>query len=773
MRLSVLTTLLLFGLFPVLGMAQSTDDFEAVNKEEEKALKRAVRYLQNSDFHGAKIELQKAAAENPSNPFTMFWLGKSYFETREPSKAWPLIDAMMKVDPNFYPEQPYIYARLLHKMGRTEEAKGYYKKAIVSYESTDPLYAEIENYIRQCEHATTMLEDTLWIKVNNLGEQVNTPMPEYAAVITPNDSLMFFTSRRWGNLGGVAIDDIPFEDIYMAKMQPDGSWGSAQNLGKDVNYRFHDGTNAISPEGDKFYMYRSKNGGGIFVANLKDNNLVKPVENIGKPIKTKYYEPSAVLNETGGMLFFSREAPGGYGGLDLYWATRGADGEWSAGRNMGPVLNSPFDDDAPFLWADGKTLFFASKGHDGYGGFDIFKTTMNTDSSWTKPINVGYPINSTGDDIYFTLLPDSVTGYFTSDRMTGRGEKDIYRFKPNEAPKPTPALCGTLVDSLRNIPLGGEIRLVQRDTRDTIAILFPEEADGYFAMDSLKEGMVIDIFAGSNGYYNKIDQVTIGDATQCTRKVVTLSKQKMQVGQVVVLNNVFFDFDKASLRPISKNTLENVAKLMKENPGLKIRINGHTDHVGTNDYNQKLSEARAKSVVSYLMTEQGISKDRLDYKGFGEEKPLPQFRGDLNRQRNRRVEMEVLAIGKSGLEVVVDTTTRHCYVNAENYGDIPGVQRQNVVSGKVVLSGSNAPLSANIRVYDPKLNLIVATTTTNPKTGYYTVQVSPGVKYRIEASASGTEALILNVDVPARVSPQHTELNFQLKSGNSGRISMK
>jgi outer membrane protein OmpA-like peptidoglycan-associated protein len=762
--------LVIFGSVPTV-QAQHKSEFEAINKTEKKALKRALKALRISDYYGAMLELEKAYAENPSSPFTMYWLGKSYFEVRQHNKAWPLVSDMVRVDPNYHPELPFIYARLCHIRGNIEEALVYYKKALVNYEQSDvKLFESVKNYIRQCENARTMKQDTLNVDVLNLGKDVNSPMPDYAQVVTPNDSLMFFTSRRWENLGGVAVDDLPFEDVYMSKIGDDGKWTGAVNLGPDVNHRFHDGSNAISPTGDKVYLYRSKNGGGIFVGDIKDNTLQKPIRNIGKPIKSKYYEPSASLNEDGGILFFVREAPGGYGGLDLYWSKRGADGKWQPGRNLGPVVNTPFDDDAPFLWADGKTLFFASKGHNGYGGFDIFKTVLQSDSTWSKPVNLGYPINSTGDDVYFVLMPDSTTGYFTSDRVTGLGDKDIYRFAPSPPrtiAERLPSLCGTLLDSLQRVPIGGEIRLVHAMTRDTVAILHPEDADGYFAADSLVPGQTYDILAESNGYFKKIDQVTIGETPgECTRKVVELVQLK--VGDTFVINNVFFDFDKSSLRDISQNSLDNLVQLMKDIPSMKITVHGHTDHVGSDQYNLALSDARARSVANYLMTKGGISRERLAWKGHGERNPIVECKGDLNRQKNRRVEIEVTAIDKPGVNILVDTTTRHCYVNAVNYGDIPGVQHLNPVSGKVLGMG-NKPLAARLRVYDPELNLIVAHGKTNPTTGYYSFMLSPGVKYRIEAKAEGFEADILDVMVPVKLSPAHTTLNFQLQSG----ISMK
>ncbi|MBX3102271.1 MAG: OmpA family protein [Bacteroidetes bacterium] len=743
---------------------QDKSDYEAINKTERKALKKAVKALKVDDYYGAMLELEKAYAENPSSPFTMYWLGKSYYEIRQPGKAWPLVSDMVRINPSYHPELPYLYARLSHIRGNLEEALVYYKKALVNYEQSDAkLYESVKNYIKQCENARSMRQDTLQVDVRNLGREINTPMPDYAAIVTPNDSLMFFTSRRWENLGGLAVDDLPFEDVYMSKLGSDGKWTAAQNLGPEVNHRFHDGSNAISPSGDKVYLYRSKDGGGIFVGDIKDNALQRPIRNIGKPIKSKYYEPSASLNEDGGVLFFVREAPGGYGGLDLYWSHRDAAGNWQPGKNLGPVVNTPFDDDAPYMWADGKTLFFASKGHDGYGGYDIFKTVLQSDSTWSKPVNLGYPINSTGDDVYFVLLPDSTTGYFTSDRITGMGDKDIYRFTPSIPPvlaNNIPSLCGTLLDSLQRVPIGGEIRLVHHISRDTVAILHPEDADGYFAADSLIPGQTYDILAESNGYFTKIDQVTISETPgECTRKVVELVQLK--VGDTFVINNVFFDFDKASLRPISQNALDNLKQLMQEIPSLKITVHGHTDHVGSDQYNLTLSDARARSVANYLITEGGIARERLSWKGHGESKPIVECKGDLNRQKNRRVEIEVTAIDKPGVKILVDTTTRHCFVNANNYGDIPGVQHLNYVSGKVLGPG-NKPLAARLRVYDPELNLIVLNGKTNPGTGYYSFMLSPGVKYRIEAKTDNMDAEILDVIMPKQLTPVHTTLNFIL-----------
>jgi outer membrane protein OmpA-like peptidoglycan-associated protein len=365
-------------------------------------------------------------------------------------------------------------------------------------------------------------------------------------------------------------------------------------------------------------------------------------------------------------LFFVSDRPGGLGGRDIYMCRRLPNGKWSAPINLGPPVNTPYDEDGPFFHPDGKTLFYSSNGPNSMGGFDIFRTELRPDSTWAPPANLGYPINTPGDEIYFVLSASGLHGYYASERDDSYGEKDIYLIdfstlreeKPVASQKPADDLqissepapvtfrpnltlvTGIIYDAETNQPLEATITLIDNEKGDTIAVLTSNAASGKYLI-SLPAGRNYGIAVTAPGYAFHSENFIV-ETTQGYREVrKDIGLNKYKTGTVIILRNIFFDFDKATLRPESKAELERVYQLLVENPRLKIRIAGHTDSMGSDEYNQKLSENRARSVYEYLI-QRGISADRLSYIGYGESKPVDTNETDEGRQNNRRVELEIL-----------------------------------------------------------------------------------------------------------------------------------
>jgi len=640
-------------------------------KKEKKALKEAKKFLSYEEYGKAIPFLETAYEQFQDNPQTNFWLGKCYYLTGKQNKCLPLIEAAYKANPKIDEQAAAFYARALHYNLRFDEAIEYYNIEKKEFDIKSPEFLSIERRIQQCTNGKELIKAPVDALIQNLGPNINTPYPDFAPVITADESIMIFTTRRPGNFGTMADDGLYYEDIYQSEKQSDNNWAPAVKLNETINTVYHDASIALSADGQKLFLFKYNNGGDIYVSDLKGKDWSEPVS-IGKNINTKAWEPSVWLSADNKYLFYVSDKKGGFGGRDIYISVKNEKGQWIEGVNAGSTINTPFDEDAPFLHPDGKTLYFSSEGHTSMGGFDIFKSTWLGETNWTKPANMGYPINTADDDIYFVLSASGQHGYFASAREDGLGDKDIYRInfkKPDlekvvikdkvepQAPdmsafqivdmtsmsEAVTILKGIVINADSKVPVEAILYVIDNITGDTVNELTSNSASGKYLV-TLTAGRNYNITAKADGYLFHSENFDIPDTAQYIEKVVDIELQPMMVGSSVVLKNIFFEFDKADLKPESETELMNLVKILKDMPKMRIRIGGHTDSKGSDDYNQKLSEARAKSVVQYLIDKGGIDPERLEYVGYGETKPIATNDTDEGRALNRRTEFEVISI---------------------------------------------------------------------------------------------------------------------------------
>ncbi|HXB12103.1 MAG TPA: hypothetical protein VNZ45_08975, partial [Bacteroidia bacterium] len=304
---------------------------------------------------------------------------------------------------------------------------GKYISVMAEKNSTDKvLLAETNRKIEMCKTGKILVASPVKVKIEDLGLNVNSIYADYSPVISADQSSLFFTSRRNGSTGGLKDEEGNFlEDIYMTT-KTKGGWSKAANIGAPINTSENEATVGISADGQTILIYKDDNGdGNIYSTSLDGDKWSKPVK-LNENINTKYWEPSAFISADGNTLYFTSDRPGGYGGRDLYTSKQTPKNDWGKAVNMGPEINTQYDEDAPFIHPDEKTLYFSSNGHNTMGGFDIFISMLSDDTVWSEPINAGYPINTPDDDIYYVVSPDGLKAYFSSFREKGVGEKDIY-----------------------------------------------------------------------------------------------------------------------------------------------------------------------------------------------------------------------------------------------------------------------------------------------------------------------------------------------------------
>jgi outer membrane protein OmpA-like peptidoglycan-associated protein len=489
--------------------------------------------------------------------------------------------------------------------------------------------------------------DTLRISIVNAGKNVNSEFPEYAPVISADGLIMVFTSRKPVTEREYMMGKMGKENVYITYFdEKKKRWGDPKRLEETVNEPGrHNSAIALSNDGQKMLLYRDDNmgNGDIYESELAGDAWSIPLK-LPAPINSKYHESSATYSPNKNIIFFVSNRKGGLGGRDIWYCEIGNNEIWGEAKNAGPVINTPEDEEGIFLHPDGKTLYFSSKGHKGEGGYDIYRSVLEN-GSWSAPENLS-EINTPEDDLYFVLGANGQTGFFASAKPGGMGDKDIYeiyfkRKKKESSPQLT-LLKGIVSDEVSGLPVQARIEILDNEKNKVINTINSNEISGKY-LASLPSGKNYGIVIRAEGYLFQSENVNIPYSAGYQEIIKDIKLKKVEIGKSIVLNNIFYDFDKATLRPESKSELLRLLTLMKENPKMKVEISSHTDDKGSDDYNMKLSQARAQSVVDFLI-ENRIEKERLTAKGYGETVPISPNDTDEGRQLNRRTEFKILEI---------------------------------------------------------------------------------------------------------------------------------
>lgn len=689
-RLNNIVTLLAVLVLSVTAVAQTNTSvpFSAERIKDDSLLKQAQSaLLQAEKVYGlndkgiwslAIPHFEQAQEINPNNDTLNFKLGMCYLHSIYKRKALARFE-------HAYELNPLVNREIHYYLGRGYHLEENWDKAIYEYELFSRNLAgqegmqkliEVSKLKDECRNGKEFSTNPERVWVDNLGPEVNSKYAEYSPFITADESAMIFTSRRPNTTGGGVDpeDHRPFEDIYFAA-KDSGRWQPAFNLGKPINTEDHDATAGMSPDGQTLFVYQGKRKGGDILQTKMDAGEYGKPEPLGKMINTDYRESSACLSYDGKQLYFVSEKPGGIGGLDIYvtnWDVK--KNKWAEPVNIGPVLNTKYDEDAVFMHPDGVTMYFSSKGHNTMGGYDIFFTKL-VDGRWTRPKNVGWPINSADDDVFFVVSGSGRHGYYASEKKDGYGEKDLYRITFLGPPKvpllntednllasadlsATVAekvvepkvnvrsnlalLKGVVLDKETGQPIRAQVELIDNETGEVVSTFFSDSKTGKYLV-SLPAGKNYGISISVDNYLFHSENFVIPDSSGYREVTKTIELPKVAIGGSIVLNNIFFDFDKSTLRMESTSELGRLVELMKDYKSMRIEISGHTDSKGSDSYNQKLSESRAKVVVDYL-TDKGVKLNRMVFKGYGETMPVGTNDTDEGRQLNRRTEFKILSL---------------------------------------------------------------------------------------------------------------------------------
>ncbi|HET6228169.1 MAG TPA: tetratricopeptide repeat protein [Bacteroidia bacterium] len=424
----------LLVLFACLALNLSAQKNVIGKGEDQLKLFNAQQAYYAGDFQKAANIYKDLLSQNANDANVLGRLADCYFSMQQYNDALTNAEKAKSVDEKAYENTALVLGKLYHMNGRLDEALTEYNffKALVGT-TKKAEETQIDKLIAEIATAKDFMAHPVDVKVENMGDVINSEFDDKSPFLTVDGKSIIFTSRRPGKSSQLDTegDNKYFDDIYMSRWDTiKKMWADAELLPGSINTEGHDACTSISPDGKQLFIYRNdangeSRGGDMYVSKLSSSGKWGGAKSVGKPINTTYWEGGACVSPDGKTLYLVSERPGGMGHADIYVAQRKTRTEWDTPVNMGPTINTAEDDGGLFLSPDGKTLFFSSKGHNSMGNYDIFKTTFEN-GKWTTPVNLGYPINTVNNDMCISVSADGKTGYFTSDRKGGLGERDVY-----------------------------------------------------------------------------------------------------------------------------------------------------------------------------------------------------------------------------------------------------------------------------------------------------------------------------------------------------------
>ncbi len=474
---------------------------------------------------------------------------------------------------------------------------------------------------------------------------VNTGNDEYFPSLSVDGSVLSFTRQVKVIIEGTRLPGK--EDLLYVDLMPDG-YTDPKFFPPPINSDGNEGTQCLSQDGRIMFFTAcnrqdSKGGCDLYYCVKSGDKWSDPV-NLGYPVNTRYWESTPFLAADGKHLYFSSNRPGGVGGMDLWVSTLQPDRSWSAPGNLGSPVNTRMNELSPFLLADGKTLFFASNGHPGMGGFDLYRDDLSAIKGASAPQNLGSGINTWKDEDALTINALTGIGLFASNRDSVSG-KDIYqvdlqRFIPSG---PVFVLSGKVLDRGTGMPVGARIEM-QPHGDSLISRVDSDPVTGTFLM-GIPEKPSYRIGVWAEGYlpYSElyIQESRKGDSGEMR----TIYLDAIRQGASIILHNIFFTIDSYELLPESFNDLTDILNLFRQNPGIVVEIAGFTDNTGTDEHNLILSQHRAESVMNYLIN-QGIKPVQVRAMGYGSENPVASNDTEEGRGLNRRTEIRIIRLNK-------------------------------------------------------------------------------------------------------------------------------
>ena len=640
-----MTTIIRFSisgcfLFLALAVQAQTYNPSKVSKKAQEFYAQAMNRIDDGNWVSAIGLLQKANEADADFADARLTLGTIYSRLKNYKSSAENFEKAFAIDSVYSFDFRVQYATQLAGMGQFEKALHIVNDVLAKKPPKNSgSLTNAMNRQKSFQFAVSFEKNhpvnNYTFKPINLGKEINSSHPEYLPILSIDGSELIFTRRLTGTN----------EDFFVSKKDSSG-WGMAKPAGGNINTPQSEAAQTLSADGE--WMIYAASGREDSYGNYdlymaqKTNEEWEDVYHFGLGINTDQWEAQPSLSPDRKDLYFASRRPGGFGGIDIYVSHLKPNGYYSQPENMGPGINTSGDDQCPFIHADNQTLYFTSNGWLGYGDDDLFVVRKQPNGEWGKPENLGYPINTIEKEGTMCIAADGKTAYYAADRNDSYGGLDIYSFELREDVRPVKTLWvkGKITDKNTGKPVVSTLELNNLATHQTISHIQTDDAGNYFM--TLPVGKDYAFNVNSKGYLFYSDNFLMANKSPDSTYIKNILLEPIASNASVVLKNIFFEVNKYELNPESQTELDNLVRLLNENPTMEIEISGHTDNVGKPSDNMVLSNNRAKAVVNFLISKK-INPARLVAKGFGETKPLADNKTEAGRLQNRRTEMRVIS----------------------------------------------------------------------------------------------------------------------------------
>ncbi len=633
---------------------------KTIKGKAKKYYEKGMQYNLKGENQKALKEFSKSLKASPNFIDGHIQIAAVNYDMKNYESAEVSFEKVLSIDPSYQKKVAYVLGLTEIKLKKYDEAATHLEQYLNSGAKNKALIKKAKQNLSIAKFTAQAINAPVPFQPQSLGDLLNTKNAEYLPSLTADGETLVYTRRVRRQ-----------EDFYISK-KVDGKWQEGIPM-EDINTDLNEGAQSISADGKLLVFTICNKKGGYGNCDLYFSEVVKDrwtkVANMGASINSKNRETQPSLSADGKALYFASNRPGGFGGMDVWVSYRDENGKWAKPQNLGEEINTDKYDRSPFIHADGQTLYFMSDGHPGMGGHDLFFARLQADGTWGTPQNMGYPINTKADESTLIISLDGTTAYFATDRdkifnseaeykekVDGIVNLDLFSFNlyPEARPQQVTYVKAKVIDANTKKALEAKVEFIDLSTGKLHVFSNTDESGTFLICLPLGKNYALNVAKEKYLFHSEnfaladkadLDQpYTLEIAMQpvpIIQDETTTAEAPVTTYQPVILRNVFFDTGSAELRSESFIELNLLKNLLEENQKLRIRINGHTDNVGTEEDNLLLSENRAKAVHHYLV-EKGIDQSRLSYKGFGESQAIESNETLEGRQSNRRTEFVVV-----------------------------------------------------------------------------------------------------------------------------------
>lgn len=627
----------------ISAFAQGTK-YHTTDKRAEKYYEEARQYLKRAQFREAMEPLQDALDKDPN--FIEVWLamGSANYRLGRDSMTLLTLHKAIEIDPDYHKSTYayYLIGEIYFKQSNYNDAKSYLAHYLSREDSDLKRREQAEVMVDNCQYSLEAMAAPFDYNIQILPDHANYFKLQYFPVLSVDQQKIYFTRRE-----GLSMRHD--EDIYYCDKQSDGTWTVPQSISENINSDYNEGAASLSADGRMlvFTSCDGRRGYGscdIYVSYKEGDEWSSP-ENIGPYINSEAWEAQPSLSADGRTIYFVSNRQGGHGRKDIWSSSKDEKGKWQPAENLGKQINTNKDEISPFIHANGESIYFSSNGRIGLGGLDIYMSEK-IEGNWTEALNLSYPLNDAHDQVSLYISSDGEKGYYTIEKKKQNDfESRLYSFDLPDSFQVTHKssyLRGTVSDAKTGKPLAANIKLYKLNDEEFFSELNSDRKTGGYTV-VLSEGNQYGLYVSAQGYVFQDFSFAFDDIGEFDANLLDIKLEPVEVGITTVLGNIFFDFNEFTLQRKSLSELKEVYEFLRQNPNVQVEISGHTDNIGSAEYNMELSTKRAKSVYDFLIFKR-IKPEQISYVGYGQDQPIAPNDNEENQSKNRRIEFKISSI---------------------------------------------------------------------------------------------------------------------------------